>query len=337
MGMSGGMGPGVSRSASSAGSPYNAETSISAGATAPRFNAGTGFAGSKPSVMDNMGRPVVQRQESAPTAPSTGALPINGKSSTAIAAARAAEFVNGSHAQMTGAGAGPQGRVVPNQLSLTGGVGLQASRPAPPVPQAQRPLLAGRAAPPAPKPVQQEPQTATERLRLKQQQLQQQQQADRERERERERMMPPGLDDQTPPQRQDSLPQDRPGLPPSKSSASAVSQPAPGSGGSATGPPQIKPLQTTKKLPKENVQASAQAAGAALSHKDRQHEREREKRDDHAPGSVAAAAAALEKPKEKERRISTMTEGQIMDKLRSVVNSDDPKSLYNKIKKIGQG
>ena len=65
-------------------------------------------------------------------------------------------------------------------------------------------------------------------------------------------MMPPGLDDQTPPQRQDSLPQDRPGLPSSKSSASAVSQPAPGSGGSATGPPQIKPLQTTKKLPKEN-------------------------------------------------------------------------------------
>ena len=44
-----------------------------------------------------------------------------------------------------------------------------------------------------------------------------------------------------------------------------------------------------------------------------------------------------EKPKEKEKRISTMTEGQIMDKLRTVVSMDDPKTLYSKIKKIGQG
>jgi protein-serine/threonine kinase len=56
-------------------------------------------------------------------------------------------------------------------------------------------------------------------------------------------------------------------------------------------------------------------------------------------GSVAAAAAALEKPKQKEaeKRISTMTESQIMDKMRSVVDSGDPKLLYSKIKKIGQG
>jgi len=56
-------------------------------------------------------------------------------------------------------------------------------------------------------------------------------------------------------------------------------------------------------------------------------------------GSVAAAAAALEKPKPKEpeKRISTMTEVQIMEKLRSVVCPDDPKLLYSKIKKIGQG
>jgi hypothetical protein len=53
--------------------------------------------------------------------------------------------------------------------------------------------------------------------------------------------------------------------------------------------------------------------------------------------SVAAAAAALEKPKEKERRISTMTEVQIMEKLRNVVSDDDPKLLYSKIKKVGQG
>ena len=53
---------------------------------------------------------------------------------------------------------------------------------------------------------------------------------------------------------------------------------------------------------------------------------------------VDQAAAALEsKPKEKEKRISTMTEVQIMEKLRSVVCDDDPKLLYSKIKKVGQG
>jgi protein-serine/threonine kinase len=55
---------------------------------------------------------------------------------------------------------------------------------------------------------------------------------------------------------------------------------------------------------------------------------------------VAAAAAALEKPKaptEKEKRISTMTEVQIMEKLRQVVSDEDPKLLYSKIKKVGQG
>ncbi len=55
-------------------------------------------------------------------------------------------------------------------------------------------------------------------------------------------------------------------------------------------------------------------------------------------GGIAAAAAALEKPKApQEKRISTMTEAQIMDKLRSVVSDDDPKQLYSKIRKVGQG
>jgi len=54
---------------------------------------------------------------------------------------------------------------------------------------------------------------------------------------------------------------------------------------------------------------------------------------------VAAAAAALEKPKDKpkEQRIGTMTEVQIMEKLHHVVSMDDPKQLYSKIKKVGQG
>ena len=54
------------------------------------------------------------------------------------------------------------------------------------------------------------------------------------------------------------------------------------------------------------------------------------------PG-VAEAAKKLEKPKEKEKRISTMTEAQIMEKLRSVVSDEDPKTLYSKIRKVGQG
>ena len=58
--------------------------------------------------------------------------------------------------------------------------------------------------------------------------------------------------------------------------------------------------------------------------------------DDKSSG-VAAAAAALEKPKVIEKRISTMNEAQIMEKLRSVVSDDDPKLLYSKIRKVGQG
>lgn len=52
----------------------------------------------------------------------------------------------------------------------------------------------------------------------------------------------------------------------------------------------------------------------------------------------AAAAAALEKVKAPvERRISSLTEVQVMEKLRQVVSSDDPKTLYSTIKKVGQG
>jgi hypothetical protein len=46
-------------------------------------------------------------------------------------------------------------------------------------------------------------------------------------------------------------------------------------------------------------------------------------------GHVAAPAP--------ERRISTLNEAQIMEKLRSVVSKNDPSLVYAKIKKIGQG
>lgn len=59
-----------------------------------------------------------------------------------------------------------------------------------------------------------------------------------------------------------------------------------------------------------------------------------------ASAAAAAAAAALEgagKGPVKEKRISTMTEAQIMQKMRSVVSSENPTALYQKLKKVGQG
>lgn len=48
-------------------------------------------------------------------------------------------------------------------------------------------------------------------------------------------------------------------------------------------------------------------------------------------------AAAKTRPREAEKRISTMTEAQIMAKLRAVVSNENPMELYNKLKKVGQG
>ena len=64
-----------------------------------------------------------------------------------------------------------------------------------------------------------------------------------------------------------------------------------------------------------------------------------------AKAATAAAQAALEgnhatattKKPVVEKRISTMTDAQIMSKLRSVVSNSDPAPLYQKLKKVGQG
>jgi len=105
---------------------------------------------------------------------------------------------------------------------------------------------------------------------------------------------------------------------PAKSSPATsqpVSQPVNGAAGATAGPPPVKPLQPAKKV----------------------HVKEPETKPSKTPAGVSAAADALEKPKEKEKRMSTMTEVQIMEKLRQVVCDDDPKLLYSKIKKVGQG
>ena len=116
---------------------------------------------------------------------------------------------------------------------------------------------------------------------------------------------------------------------PSKTSPATsqpASQPVNGAAGATVGPPPVKPLQPKKpNVPAKDKEGPSLTITGA--------DEEKDKKD----GGVAAAAAALEKPKEKEKRISTMNEAQIMEKLRNVVSQDNPKSLYSKIRKVGQG
>ncbi|CAO3586766.1 unnamed protein product [Absidia cylindrospora] len=72
--------------------------------------------------------------------------------------------------------------------------------------------------------------------------------------------------------------------------------------------------------------------------KERQREREREKeRERQKEREREKAAAQVSTKKKVEQRISTMTEAQIMDKLRSVVTKGDPNELYKRLKRVGQG
>ncbi|KAG7086030.1 hypothetical protein E1B28_003551 [Marasmius oreades] len=313
-----------SNSTSSTISPYSpAESSAPA-----RFNAGTGLGG-------------VTKISS-----SLANTSLNGEvTDLTTAAQRAAEVVNGSNgSSRAGLPAVPQ-----------------ASRPAPP-----RPLMTGTRAAPQPPTSNGAPKTSSEhtpaaadlRSRQKAQgpplqgpvparndslptlsQNQKEREREREREREqRERERDRGLKEQRERERereadQRTAPSEsssstaqyqrtktpegaRPPMgPPSKSmpgTTTPATHPVGGPAGATVGPPPVKPLQPAKKV---QIQVEEKPKGAG----------------------VAAAAAALEKPKEKEKRISTMTEVQIMEKLRQVVSDDDPKTLYSKIKKVGQG
>jgi protein-serine/threonine kinase len=146
---------------------------------------------------------------------------------------------------------------------------------------------------------------------------------DRElRERERQRREERERERQQMKEQQAAAAVERPPLAPSKS-APATSEPVTEPVAGAAGPPPVKPLQTMKRKesPAPDVTVTAP--------------------EDEDPGVAAAAEALQKKPKEKEKdkekRISAMTEAQIMEKLRSVVSDDDPKTLYSKIKKVGQG
>ena len=315
MGFAGGLGPRTpsttsgttlvpSNYSTSTLSPYNE------GPSTPRFNAGTGLGGAAGKT--SLDRPQMLRQDSAPAG-------LNGADSTPAGLARAAELVNGSHAQfantISASQTSGQGR---SGLPQIGPGSLQPSRPAPP-----RPLLtANRPAPPAPKPPLPDhtPTSADLRARAKAQGP----------PTETQTAKPPGLGGEVAPVRKDSLAGEgdrlaaRPALVPSKTSPAnslPMSHPAAGAAGSMVGPPPIKPLQ-----PKKPIPANAPPPTPAV-----------QVTDEDKSGSVAAAAAALEKPKVIEKRISTMNEVQIMEKLRSVVSDDDPKQLYSKIRKVGQG
>jgi len=318
-------------------SPYSQTSS------APRFNAGTGLGGLGKIPLDS--RPQIRRQDSAPGVMNSDPDQRGGTQPTLpqnLALARAAELVNGAHIQHATISGNNTSNIRPPlpQLSPTippttsGTANLQANRPAP-----SRPLLtANRPAPPTPgqkSPLQdytpssadfrarakaqgpsvdhspKPPGLATESPPIRKESLNEKdrerelRERDRERERERERDL--GREQREKP----------PQIAHSKSSP--ATSPVLGPSGSVTGPPPVKPLQPVKKIPTPAVTVT-------------QPEED---------GGVEAAAAALEKqsekPKEKEKRISTMTEAQIMEKLRSVVSQDDPKLLYSKIRKVGQG
>ncbi|KAJ7058087.1 STE/STE20/PAKA protein kinase [Mycena amicta] len=273
-----------------------------------RFNAGTGLGG-----MAKMGgstsslteRPGMKRQESAPP----GLDSTNSISSSSSFSA-----------------------TPPRQQQSQ----LQSSRPAPP-----RPLLAGTRAAPAAPPLNGPavpaknggdfpssadlrarqkatgPPPASSPLPLRKDSLQtpsaQQQRAEQRAEaakRERDREL------QAQREREQQDQQERPPLGPPSKTAPVANAPASTAAGATAGPPPVKPLQPAKK---PTIQFEEKAATGGQG--------------------VAAAAAALEKKGGdlKEKRISTMTEVQIMEKLRQVVCDDDPKLLYSKIKKVGQG
>ncbi|KAK7455894.1 hypothetical protein VKT23_010932 [Stygiomarasmius scandens] len=311
----------LSASSTSTLTPYS-DTSAPA-----RFNAGTGLGGvktSSPLLTPGSERPGIKRQDTAPGGLNGGdnALPPS--------------LLNGSQT----IGPGPASR------PGLGGASLQASRPAPP-----RPILAGTGVRPPPSqtgnkvPADHTPSSADLRARAKPQgppatttgagttggagaglperkdslplpPITKDREPSRERDRDRDRDRE-GARERTPDPPAGARP---PMGAPSKSSPATqfgASQPVPGAAGAIAGPPPVKPLQPAKKIQIQDQEKPKPAGGAN--------------------GSVAAAAAALEKPKEKEKRISTMTEVQIMEKLRQVVSDDDPKTLYSKIKKVGQG
>ncbi|ORZ03684.1 kinase-like domain-containing protein [Syncephalastrum racemosum] len=71
--------------------------------------------------------------------------------------------------------------------------------------------------------------------------------------------------------------------------------------------------------------------------REREKQKERERMQREREKATAQMTAAPAPKKKVEQRISTMTEAQIMEKLRSVVTRGDPNDLYKRVKRVGQG
>lgn len=301
---------------------------LSVGAPA-RFNAGTGLGGvTKSSTSSSEIRPLPKRTETSPSG-------LSGSDSDNLpsAAARVAEHVNGSHvANAISSVQGPRGPLpVPSPP--------QATRPAPP-----RPIVAARPPPQPPvddrnrikpqgpsavpsrkeslptPPGIQPSASQQQRERERQQHEQQRQEQRKIDQKERERAAERDQREREAEERQANYQRTQesawPGVnaPSKPAPANALPGTHPSPAGALEGPPPVLPLQPKK---------------VQIAHQDKPPK----------SAGVAAAAAALEKPKDKpkEKRISTMTEVQIMEKLRQVVCDDDPKLIYSKIRKVGQG
>ncbi|KAJ1545745.1 Protein kinase [Nowakowskiella sp. JEL0078] len=76
-----------------------------------------------------------------------------------------------------------------------------------------------------------------------------------------------------------------------------------------------------------------------LKERDEREKKEREliEKKQTAEDEVPEMTPPPPRKKGKETRLSTMTESQIMEKLKSVVSKGDPTQLYTKVKKVGQG
>ncbi|KAH8702606.1 kinase-like domain-containing protein [Talaromyces proteolyticus] len=114
---------------------------------------------------------------------------------------------------------------------------------------------------------------------------------------------------------------------PSQDSRSPQSTPRPQNNGikappQAQGPPPTRlpaPVQQVKPL---NIASKQNNNKAAVSDGVRQAE---------------AALTKKPEPRQKEVRMSSMTEGEVMEKLKSVVSKENPQESYSKQRKIGQG
>lgn len=91
----------------------------------------------------------------------------------------------------------------------------------------------------------------------------------------------------------------------------------------------LRDQQLQKEREKERQRERERERERDKERENREREREREK--------TAAQIVSTPQKKKVEQRISTMTEAQVMEQLRSVVTPGDPNDLYRKLKRVGQG